>query len=515
MILIYPPLSKPCEPPAGIARLAGAIDSGKGPLTVIDANLEAVLWAFNNPVQSRDTWTRRSIKNIRSNLDYLRSTGRHWDMERYTRAVMDINRVLEKSLSSSGTRVSLSNYHDRDLTPLKSIDLIRAAEEPEKNPFYPYFRDRLAPQLPGASNGHIGLSVNFLSQALTAFSMIGLLKKEYPNVKIILGGGLVTSWIKRPGWKNPFSGLVDDMVAGPGEEFLCRLMGRNCNKGQFRPIYDRFPLKDYLSPGLILPCSASSGCYWQKCLFCPEKAEGNPYAPLSAELVIDDIDALIKQHNPVLVHFLDNAMSPSLLKGLIARPLNTPWYGFVRITDHFRDPDFCKGLRKSGCAMLKIGIESGNQAVLDNLQKGINLETASIALKNIRKAGIGTFLYFLFGTPPEGPAEAGHTMAFVKRHHMEIDFLNLAVFNMPLHSPDAERYDTSQFYEGDLSFYSNFRHPKGWNRDKVRAFLDNEFKKDPAIRAIVKRTPPFFTSNHAAFLLDNPPSSRRISEPAR
>jgi len=507
MILIHPPLSKPCEPPAGIARLAGAIDSVKSPLKVIDANLEAVLWAVNNPVNSKDTWTGRSVKNLRSNLDYLRDGRLKWDIARYTRAVMDVNRVLERSLSSSGARVSLSNYQDRELTPLKSADLIRAAEEPEKNPFYPYFRDRLAPQIPISSDGHIGLSVNFLSQALTAFSMIGFLKKEYPNVKIMLGGGLVTSWMKRPGWKNPFVGLADDMVAGPGELFIRRLMGINSSEGHFRPIYENFPLSYYLSPGLILPYSASSGCYWQKCLFCPEKAEGNPYAPLSADLVINDLNALIKKHNPVLVHFLDNAMSPSLLKGLIARPLTTPWYGFVRITDHFRDPDFCKGLRESGCAMLKIGIESGNQEVLDNLQKGIDLETASIALKNIRKAGIGTFLYFLFGTPPEGPTEAGHTMDFVRQHHDEIDYLNLAVFNMPIHGPEAEKYHTSEFYEGDLSFYSNFRHPKAWNRDKVRSFLDNEFKKDPLIRAIVKRTPPFFTSNHAAFFTDVSASS--------
>jgi hypothetical protein len=94
-----------------------------------------------------------------------------------------------------------------------------------------------------------------------------------------------------------------------------------------------------------------------------------------------------------------------------------------------------------------------------------------------------------------------HTMDFVKRHRNEIDFMNLAIFNMPLYGPDASSLVTSKFYEGDLSLYSNFEHPKGWNRDAVRAFLDNEFKKDPAIRSIVMRNPPFFTSNHAAFFL--------------
>ncbi len=501
MILIHPPLSKSCEPPAGIARLAGAIDSERIPLSVVDANLDGILRAINGPVEATDTWTRRAKRNLQSNLDYLRSGKHAWDISRYTRAVMDIHRVLGKSLESAGIRVSLSDYQDENLSPIKSSDLIRAAEEPEKNPFYPYFQHWLFPQSSAAHDGYAGFSLNFLSQALTVFSMMGYLKKENSDAKIILGGGLVTSWMKRPGWRNPFGGLVDAMVAGPGEAYLRTLFGiKDCEMHR-RPRYDLFPLRHYLSPGFILPYSASSGCYWRKCLFCPEKAEGNPYRPLSVDCVQDDLAALIEMHRPVLVHFLDNAMSPSMLKGLIARPLNAPWYGFVRMTDHFKDPDFCVGLKRSGCVLLKIGIESGDQRVLDDLQKGIDLETVSVSLKNIKNAGIGTYLYFLFGTPPEGPLEARHTMDFVKRHSNAIDFLNLAIFNMPAHGPDVERLNAHKFYEGDLSLYSSIEHPKGWNRDKVRFFMDNEFKTDPAIKNIIRRNPPFFTSNHAAFFL--------------
>ena len=31
------------------------------------------------------------------------------------------------------------------------------------------------------------------------------------------------------------------------------------------------------------------------------------------------------------------------------------------------DDDFCLALKKSGCVMLKLGIESGDEEVLDNL----------------------------------------------------------------------------------------------------------------------------------------------------
>ncbi len=494
MLFIHPPLSKPCEPPAGIARLAGAIEGR--PLSIVDASLDAVLRAVHEPVSDNDTWTRRSKKNLLSNLNYLRQE-HTWKIDKYKRAVMDINRLLERSLLSAGVKATLGNYQDQNLSPLGSRDLISAAEHPDKNPFYHYFRDWLIPQ----EDGITGFSLNFLSQAITAFAMAGYLKKEQPGVRIIFGGGLVTSWIKRAGWKNPFSGLVDDMVHGPGEGYIRKLLGIKEYTAHVRPVYNLFPLNDYLSPGFILPYSASSGCYWQKCRFCPEKAEGNAYVPLSTDRVLDDLAYLIDTHRPVMVHILDNAISPSLLKRFIERPLNAPWYGFVRITDHFKDPDFCIGLKRSGCVMLKIGVESGDQGVLDALNKGIDLNTVSLALKNIKDAGIGTYLYFLFGTPPEGQAEAGHTMDFVRKHHKLIDFMNIAIFNMPVNGPDAEKYSTDKFYEGDLSLYSSFEHPKGWDRGRVRIFLDNEFKKAPGIREIVRRTPTFFTSNHAAFFL--------------
>ena len=87
------------------------------------------------------------------------------------------------------------------------------------------------------------------------------------------------------------------------------------------------------------------------------------------------------------------------------------------------------------------------------------------------------------------------------RHAPDIDFLNLAVFNMPLNSPDAKRLATSPHYEGDLSLYTGFSHPRVGTEQKVRRFLDAEFKRHPAIAAILCKDPPLFTSNHAPFFV--------------
>jgi radical SAM superfamily enzyme YgiQ (UPF0313 family) len=412
----------------------------------------------------------------------------------------------------------MANYEHKELSPVRSSDLARAAENPGDNPFYPCFRKRLRELIESEQPSMIGFSLTYLSQALCTFAMIGFLKKMWPEIKLVLGGGLVTSWMRRPHWRNPFEGLVDHLVAGPGETPLLSLIDGKGPNGpvenrpgtdHYRPNYDSLPMRDYLAPGPILPYSSSSGCYWNRCSFCPERAEKNPYVAIPVEEVTLDLLHLVDRQKPVLIHLLDNAIPPSLMKAISEHPLGVPWYGFARMTRHLTDPDFCLALKRSGCVMLKLGLESGDQTVLDDLQKGIHLEEASAALMNLKEAGIATYVYLLFGTPPEGRSEAQKTLEFVVKHHDCIDFLNLAIFNMPIDGPEAPRMETKTFYEGDLSLYMNFDHPKGWNRQLIRQFLDKGFKRHPAVASILRRDPPTFTSNHAPFFVRDEEIGRR------
>ena len=75
------------------------------------------------------------------------------------------------------------------------------------NIFFAYFSKRLEELLETDDSRFIGFSLNYLSQALCTFAMIGYLKARHPEVQIILGGGLVTTWLSRPRWNNPFVGL--------------------------------------------------------------------------------------------------------------------------------------------------------------------------------------------------------------------------------------------------------------------------------------------------------------------
>ncbi|MDD2499749.1 MAG: radical SAM protein [Geobacter sp.] len=496
MLLIFPPIAKACEPPAGIARLAGALQANKIPCRLWDANLEAQLWLLEQPPTADDTWTSRAWRSRQQHLESLRSPRTYTNLSRYSTAVNDLNRLLQTAGKPFQTEVSLADFRHETLTPVRSRDLLQAAAEPEQSPFYRFFQQRLPELLDGITT--VGISLCFLSQALCAFSLIGLIRQQYPQVKILLGGGLVTTWLSRPDWQNPFGGLVDQLISGEGELPLLELQGAQSPYRQAAPDYSGLPLEKYLSPGLILPYSTASGCWWNRCSFCPERAEGNRYHPLPVLQVLAELQQLVQQFQPRMLHLLDNALAPALLQRLIEQPPGVPWYGFVRFEKQLADPQFCRALKQSGCAMLKLGIESGDQTVLDQLQKGIRLEQAGRILENLRQAGIGVYGYLLFGTPAENQEAARRTLAFVQRHSQAISFLNLAIFNMPLFGDEVGQHETELFYDGDLSLYTGFSHPIGWGRGQVRRFLRQEFSKPPEIAAIIRRDPPVFTSNHAA-----------------
>jgi len=499
MLIILPPLIKPCEPQAAPAYLAGALESHGVKTTVCDMSIEGFYYLMEKTTSGEDTWSKRAIKNVTRNIQALQTGTTYQNRDKYGRAVADVNRVLDIAGKQHGIELSLANYGDARYSPQKSDDLKNAARNFKENIFYPYFSERLEELLETSQTEHIGISINYLSQAICSFAIIGYLRQHHPRLKIIAGGGLITTWLSHPGWTQPFDDLIDTCIGGKGEEQLLQLLGVRNVSAESLPQYKKLN-NGYLSPGFVLPYATSRGCFWKKCNFCPETSEDNPYEHVPPQKTIGDLRALVELTKPGLIHLLDNAISPSTFEAIQGSGLSTPWYGFARFDKQLANIDFCQRLKLSGCTMLKLGLESGDQQILVNMNKGIDLQLASTVLRNLQEVGIATYIYLLFGTPTEDQDSALRTQEFVEQHHQAISYLNLAIFNLPVCSEESKQLKVSSFYEGDLSIYSNFEHPKGWNRGKIRRFLDSSFKKSPQIAPIMKNDPPFFTSNHAPFI---------------
>jgi anaerobic magnesium-protoporphyrin IX monomethyl ester cyclase len=71
-------------------------------------------------------------------------------------------------------------------------------------------------------------------------------------------------------------------------------------------------------------------------------------------------------------------------------------------------------LKAAGCAEVWMGVESGAQAVLNAMDKGLNLSSVIAARRRLKEADIRACYFLQFGYPGETWAELQETIAFVR-----------------------------------------------------------------------------------------------------
>lgn len=503
MLLINPPTVRNCEPPVALLKLAGALRAAGDESYILDGAVEAFHWLGRqepwNADDKRAQRVRKNCSRILASLTGDSSVKSAYDSpDRYTKQVRDLNYLASSSLDSEKYRLTAADLEIEGQSPLKRQDLIRAWKNPQESPFFPWFEQKLDELKKDIRFTHVGISIGFLSQGLTGMSIMGYIRRTWPEVKIQLGGSLITSWLRGPGDCSFLSELSDEVQAGPGEESIVRFRGLEWKGPGLADPGTLYSLP-YISPGPILPYSAACGCSWKRCTFCNERWEDNPFKEEAASLVSSNLISLTEKHSPEMIHITDSEISLDLMKAIIRNPPGAPWYSFSHFIKELTSPSFCRDLASSGCRMLCLGLESGDQDVLDSLQKGIRLDFVRTILRNLKETGIGTYVYVMFGTSSEDRDAALRTRDFILEQREYIDFINAAVFSMPIMSRELDDLLSTSFYEGDLSLYRDFKHPLGFGRRQVREFMSKDFQGIPEIREILKRTPPVFTSSHAPF----------------
>jgi len=456
------------------------------------------------------TQDRRALRQRSRALQQLRSEAGYTDRDRHHSAVAALQRTL--SLSPGRARPELADYHDPEASPLRHNDLLGAAEDPSSSPYHQTFAS-LAARVVAEQPRVVGISINYLHQALPAMTLAGMLRRALPReVPVVAGGGLIHCWHRQLGPQS-LAPAIDHLVFSAGEAPLLALLGHHKKPARDGiPSFSDVPWPLYLAPRPVLPVSTSTGCYWKRCRYCPEATEGERFKPNRAPLgeIFARITAQIAAHKgPGLVHLTDSAIPPRTLReaselGALHLGETIPWYGFARIHKDLTDEEFCQRLKRGGCAMLQLGLESGSPQTLARLNKGIVLAEASRALHALGKAGIATYVYVMFGVPGEDRDQAQLTLRFVADHASVITFLNVSLLNLPHASPAEETLQTRDLEtDRDLSLYTGFDSDDGWQRREARAFMDKSFAREPAVAAILRRTPHIFGASHAAFFALN------------
>jgi hypothetical protein len=133
--------------------------------------------------------------------------------------------------------------------------------------------------------------------------------------------------------------------------------------------------------------------------------------------VIDDLQKIAEEEHVKYVYFAVDVMAPGYLErlsdALDEARLDLRWSAEVRMEKIF-SKERCKKMARSGCVSISFGMESGNQRILNLIDKGTKVAYMGETMKNFSEAGIAVQLMAFSHFPTESAAERKETSAFVE-----------------------------------------------------------------------------------------------------
>jgi len=356
-----------------------------------------------------------------------------------------------------------------------------------------------------------GHDVYVISTTFTWFPQIqpvvARLKKINPNCKIILGGRWVYDsyriFLKNQEYPELFSpevlnryffthpeGIpeIDLFVIGEhGEHTLCDVLddiaaGRDFRKHantayangaagwEFNPRQaEKFDIADMsidwkaLPPqhrSRVMPTMASIGCP-HKCKFCDYSSIKLHYKPL--DLLREELKNLNACEDVKTVWFVDDNFLFNKKKIIefcnmwLEQRFRLTWYGLMRLSSI--DEETVELLSRTGLKMVLLGIESGSQRILDNMNKRATIEQYRQGFSLLAKYGIRAKILILVGFPGENDESLKETIDFINSlpggPEMGHELVLSPFFILPLshlnNPADREKYAL----QGNLSQWSH------------------------------------------------------------
>lgn len=308
----------------------------------------------------------------------------------------------------------------------------------------------------------VGFSVPFPGNLFGALKAGQYLKKNHPNIKIVMGGGYPNTELRSLRDERVFN-YVDFISLDDGEAPLLSLLEYLEGKREKRdlkrmfgqahgvvsyhngakeldipqretgtPDYRDLPLDKYLSvieitnpmhrlwnDGRWNKLTLAHGCYWGKCSFCDVTLDYiQRYEPLTAALLCDRIEEIIEQTGQTGFHFVDEAAPPALMRDLaieiIRRKLTISWWTNIRFEKSFT-ADLCQLLAASGCIAVSGGLEVASDRLLTLMKKGVTVAQVAKVAENFNQAGILVHAYLMYGFPTQSEQETIDSLEMVRQ----------------------------------------------------------------------------------------------------
>ncbi len=184
-------------------------------------------------------------------------------------------------------------------------------------------------------------------------------------------------------------------------------------------------------PNIIVPLAVSFDCDYGQCYFCSMAFNKKKELKINIGDTLDIIEMYKNKYGIFTFDFKDPYLPPETLEELseqlIKRKLNIKFFFKGRPEKEYSE-SILKLAYKAGARYVLWGVESGNQSLLDFLNKGTHIEEISETLKLSHSSGIKNCAYVMVGIPGENNRAFIDTMNFIKAHSKYIYYVRLRPF---------------------------------------------------------------------------------------
>ena len=182
----------------------------------------------------------------------------------------------------------------------------------------------------------------------------------------------------------------------------------------------RWYLEAWYSRRPFMNMMTSRGCPYH-CAFClwPQSMYGHKQRFRSLDNVFAEIGMLVKRYGVRELNIDDGTFTTRRERVLeFCRRLRKEKYDLIWTcngrVDNI-DDKMLREMRLAGCKLIRLGVESGSQEVLNQIHKGLTLKQIEDGVRMVKKSGIQALGGFMFGFPYDTRESVEQTLAFAKK----------------------------------------------------------------------------------------------------